>query len=146
MPDRLNRVGPAPGVHAVHGDRCKWGHIYVAPNDNHISWPMGTRGGARTSSKMAIPSDRLRFSLIGGCSRKESLLVPNRINVVRHRGASLHRGSRWRGDLSRVPKCRLAARCLHRFTPSAGRNGASAHRARSCYSRDVFMLLRRPNR
>jgi len=33
----LSRWGPLPAHIAVHGERIRWGQIYVAPNDNHMT-------------------------------------------------------------------------------------------------------------
>ena len=33
----LSRLGPVPAHTAVHGERIRWGQIYVAPNDNHLT-------------------------------------------------------------------------------------------------------------
>jgi two-component system chemotaxis response regulator CheB len=37
LPELLNQSGAVPASHAVHGERFQSGHIYVAPNDNHMT-------------------------------------------------------------------------------------------------------------
>lgn len=37
LPEILTRVGALPAQHAVHGEKIRRGHIYIAPPDNHLA-------------------------------------------------------------------------------------------------------------
>src|SRR5215831_14726540 len=54
----LSRLGPVPAHTAVHGERIRWGQIYVAPNDNHLTlhrdFVRVTRGAKENGHRPAV--------------------------------------------------------------------------------------------
>jgi two-component system chemotaxis response regulator CheB len=58
LPNILSRAGVLPASHAVHGERIRTGHIYIAPPGNHLTLELGrvrvTRGARENGHRPAI--------------------------------------------------------------------------------------------